>query len=93
MVSGSIKKRFSIDCVNIHLSQLIAFANSYLFSIFYPVKKRGVTPHCLCCDSLTLKKDKKTAKIKQINKQKMSGTTTMAIITAGSCYYFMYTLE
>ena len=46
-VSGSIKKLFSIDCVNIYFSQSIVFANIYVFSIFFfnrfcPVEKCGV---------------------------------------------------
>ena len=33
VVSGSIKKLFSIDCVNIYFSQAIVFAKIGLFSI------------------------------------------------------------
>ena len=39
MVVGSIKNLFSIDCVNIYLSQ-------YFFSRFFPVEKFRITPHC-----------------------------------------------
>ena len=35
MVSGPIKKLFSINCVNIYFSQSVVFANIYLFPIFF----------------------------------------------------------
>ena len=35
VVSRSIKKLFSIGCVNIYFSQSIVFANIYLFSIVW----------------------------------------------------------
>ena len=52
MVSGSIKKLFSLDYVNIYFAQSVVFVNIYLFLIFffnkfYPVGKSGITPHCL----------------------------------------------
>ena len=36
-VSGSIKRLFSIDCVNIYFSQLTFLANIYVFSIFFSI--------------------------------------------------------
>ena len=29
--------------------------SQYFFNRFCPLEKCGITPHCLCCDSLTLK--------------------------------------
>ena len=49
MVSGSIKKLFSIDFVNIYLFSIC------FFNRFCTVEKFGVTPHCLYRDSLTLR--------------------------------------
>ena len=49
VVSGSIRKLFSIDFVNIYFSQSIV---NYLFSIDLKV---WVTPHYLYRDSLTLR--------------------------------------
>ena len=37
VVSGSFKKRFLIDCVNIYFSQSIVYTNIYLFSIFFSI--------------------------------------------------------
>ena len=58
VVSGSIKKLFSSDCVVIFFSQSIVFANIYLFSIFLnrfcTRCESVVTSHCLYCVSLTL---------------------------------------
>ena len=54
LVSGSIKKLLSIDCVNIFFSQSI---DNNAFSVFF--QKCGVTPHCLYRDSLTLILEKK----------------------------------
>ena len=47
VVSGSIKKLFLINHVNIYLF-------SMLFAIILPVEKCGVTPHSLYRDSLIL---------------------------------------
>ena len=50
---GSIKKLFSIDCVDIYISQsIVNYLHRYFF--FNRFKSVGVTPHCLYRDSLTL---------------------------------------
>ena len=49
VVSGSIKKLFSVDCVNV-------------YHRFCPVEKFRVTLHCLYRDSLTLSLEKEDAK-------------------------------
>ena len=48
MFSGSIKKLFSSEYVNIYLLLI------FFFNRFSPVEKCGVTPNCLYRDSLTL---------------------------------------
>ena len=45
VVSGSIKKLFSIDYVNIYLFSII------FFNRFFPVEVCGITSHCLYRDS------------------------------------------
>ena len=46
VVSGSIKKLLSSDCVNIYFSQWIVFANIYLFSISFSIDFKSVgSPH------------------------------------------------
>ena len=53
VVSRSMKKLFSIDCVNIYYFYSI---ENYLFSIFFQwIKNCWATPHRLDHDSLTLK--------------------------------------
>ena len=42
VVSGSIKKLFSVDCVKIYHFQSIVFANIYLFSIFFSLDFKSV---------------------------------------------------
>ena len=37
VVSGSMKKLFSIDCVNIYFSKSVVLANIYIFSIFFSI--------------------------------------------------------
>ena len=56
VVSGSIKKLFSIDCVDIYFSQSIVFPNIYFFSIFFSIdfarwKSVGL-PHTACIVNL-----------------------------------------
>ena len=55
VVWGSIKKLFSIDCVNIYFSHSIDFAKFIFSQYFYPGVKCGITPLCLYLHSLTLK--------------------------------------
>ena len=61
VVSGSIKKLFSVACGNIYFSQSTIFSNIYLFSIFFSIhftrwKSVGL-PHIACHDLLTLNKN------------------------------------
>ena len=59
MFSGSIKRLFSIDCVNAYFfsinsfCQYLSFLNVFI-TRFCRVENCGVTPHCLYHDSLTL---------------------------------------
>ena len=61
MVSGSIKKLFSLDYVNIYFTQSVVFVNIYLFLIFFSTDftrwERVELPHIayIVRYSLTLK--------------------------------------
>ena len=54
LVSGSIKKFFSIDSVDIYFSKSNVLPVSSFLNIFFNNLKVWVTPDCLYCDSLTL---------------------------------------
>ena len=53
VVSGSIKKLYSNNSVNIYLPQSIAFGNIYIFSIFSSIGfESGSLPHIAYIDTI-----------------------------------------